>query len=179
VEELVLIEAIPPNQVPVAFIDSISPNPAKVDETIIFSGHGEDEDGSIDSYTWESNIDGLLNTKRSFSTSSISQGEHIISFKVEDDSGEWSDTVTMILVVEKQEEKGSSNELIIPILLGLVIIVIMGIVISLFLIARRKRSLNNSKTIHCPNCGSAYSVKLIGRPFTVQCPICDFQNDIR
>jgi len=44
---------------PVAYIDTISPNPALDTDTVRFSGHGTD-DGSIQRYIWTSSLDGEL-----------------------------------------------------------------------------------------------------------------------
>ncbi len=89
---------------PTATISSISPNPATKDEPVYFSGYGTDPDGTIVAYSWRSSIDGFLSSSDSFSTSSLSPGEHIIYFKVQDDSGAWSDEATMKLVVNPPQE---------------------------------------------------------------------------
>jgi len=87
-------------QPPTAFIDDISPNPAEEGETVWFSGHGEDTDGTIIGYHWRSSIDGQLSTQASFSTSELSHGVHTIYFKVQDDSGAWSEEVSQTLEIE-------------------------------------------------------------------------------
>ncbi|MDL1984910.1 MAG: GDSL-type esterase/lipase family protein, partial [Deltaproteobacteria bacterium] len=87
------------NDPPTAIIDYITPNPAQVGEDVTFSGYGEDPDGSITGYSWESNIDGWLSDLSSFTTSSLTEGTHTISFKVQDDEGIWSEAVTQALVV--------------------------------------------------------------------------------
>ncbi|OHB53896.1 MAG: hypothetical protein A2Y10_14890 [Planctomycetes bacterium GWF2_41_51] len=87
------------NVPPIAVIDSITPNPANVGQTIQFSGHGTDSDGTIAAYNWESNIDGALSSANSFSTSALSQGVHTIIFEVQDDDGEWSSPVQQTLTV--------------------------------------------------------------------------------
>ena len=176
VEEGILIQAIPPNQAPSAEIDSISPNPAIEGETISFSGRGEDEDGSIDKYSWESNIDGFLSSKRSFSTSDISKGEHVITFKVEDDDGKWSETVTMILIIQEKEQE--SNDLLGTDLNVLIILVIIAIILLVIAISIKMKSKSNITKATCPNCGSAYDIISSERPITVQCPMCDFQSTI-
>ena len=86
---------------PTAYIDSITPNPAEVGEEVSFTGHGEDSDGSVTGYRWDSSIDGLLNdTAASFTTSSLSEGVHTITFTVYDDDGADSEPVTHVLTVE-------------------------------------------------------------------------------
>jgi parallel beta-helix repeat protein len=89
---------------PEAFIDSITPNPANYSEEVYFEGHGEDKDGSIQAYYWESSIDGPLSTYLSFNRSSLSIGSHFIYFKVQDDDGSWSNLVSEILIINDSEE---------------------------------------------------------------------------
>jgi len=89
---------------PVARIDSISPNPALDTETIDFKGIGTD-DGSITRYVWSSSIDGEIHNDASdanFTKSDLSLGEHIISFKVQDDHDVWSEEIEVSLIVHSQ-----------------------------------------------------------------------------
>lgn len=78
------------NQPPVAYIDSIEPSPASEGQTVTFEGHGTDADGSIVAYRWRSSIDGDLSTRANFEKSDLSAGQHIIYFKVQDNTGDWS-----------------------------------------------------------------------------------------
>ena len=87
------------NNAPEAFIDSINPNPANIGEQIDFVGHGEDSDGTIVAYYWESSIDGPLSTASSFSSSGLSTGTHNIYFKVQDDMDTWSSFTTESLFI--------------------------------------------------------------------------------
>ena len=82
------------NVPPTAIIDSISPSSGKKGTTVFFQGHGEDTFDDIVAYNWSSSIDGPVSTDANFNTSSLSLGNHIISFKVQDDNGDWSDIVT-------------------------------------------------------------------------------------
>jgi hypothetical protein len=82
------------NNQPIAYIDSISPNPSTKGQNITFTGHGSDNDGSIIGYQWSSNIDGILSTTNSFTTSTLSGGTHTIYFKVKDNDNVWSDEVS-------------------------------------------------------------------------------------
>ena len=85
---------------PSAFIDSILPNSADVGEEVTFTGYGEDADGTIAGYRWESSIDGILNdTDAVFTDSTLSEGTHTISFTVQDNEGEWSAPVEETLLV--------------------------------------------------------------------------------
>jgi parallel beta-helix repeat protein len=88
---------------PVAYIDSISPNPATEGETVSFNGHGTDE-GTIVSWEWKSNKDGVLSNSEDFQSSSLSVGTHAIEFRVKDDDGGWSDPDTDTLVISSQSE---------------------------------------------------------------------------
>jgi parallel beta-helix repeat protein len=90
------------NTQPVAFIDSISPNPATHDDTINFKGHGSD-DGSIVAWEWKS--DGtIISNSEDFSTSSLSSGTHTISFRVQDDDDNWSPSVERMLVIKSPNQ---------------------------------------------------------------------------
>lgn len=87
------------NVAPDAYIDDIYPSPATQGETVYFSGHGYDPDGSIVEYRWDSSRDGYLSSSSSFSTSSLSVGSHTIYFKVKDDDGAWSSQDTESLTI--------------------------------------------------------------------------------
>ncbi|HUV42283.1 MAG TPA: hypothetical protein VMW23_10895, partial [Sedimentisphaerales bacterium] len=87
------------NSPPTAYIDSIAPNPADEGQTVQFSGHGEDGDGSIVAYQWTSSLDGVLSNAQQFSTQSLSAGSHQISFEVQDNAGVWSQPATTLLAV--------------------------------------------------------------------------------
>jgi hypothetical protein len=88
------------NNPPTAIIDDIDPSPAIQGQTVHFDGHGEDSDGTISDYSWSSNKQGHLSSEASFSTASLSVGTHIISFKVKDNDGVWSDEDTETLIIE-------------------------------------------------------------------------------
>ncbi len=87
------------NELPAAYIDSVSPTSVAPGETVTFTGHGVDPDGSIAAYSWRSSLDGDLSTSASFETSSLSQGTHTIWFKVQDDQGVWSNQVLATVIV--------------------------------------------------------------------------------
>jgi len=89
------------NGKPRAYIDSISPNPARKDKRVSFAGHGSD-DGSVAEYTWRSDKDGNLSTKDGFDTSILSSGTHIIYFKVKDNDDAWSDEVSEMLIINEK-----------------------------------------------------------------------------
>jgi C1A family cysteine protease len=86
-----------PNQPPAAIIDSITPDPAEqVADTVSFTGHGTDTDGTVVTYNWSSSIDGPLSIASSFTkpASELSPGTHTISFQVQDDDDAWSTATT-------------------------------------------------------------------------------------
>lgn len=89
----------PLNIPPSAYIDSITPNPATYGETVTFSGHGEDPDGTITEYKWESSIDGWLSSEATFNTSNLQVGVHTINFLVKDDDNAWSTPATDELTI--------------------------------------------------------------------------------
>jgi len=90
----------PPNIPPTAIIDSITPNPANIGETVTFTGHGIDSDGEIDTYIWDSSIDGILSYAASFTTDELTEGIHTITFMVYDDDTAASEPVSEVLTVE-------------------------------------------------------------------------------
>ena len=99
----------PVNHAPIAYIDEITPNPAKQREAVFFRGHGTDEDGSIIAYKWLSSKDGVISTASSFSKTNLSLGTHTIYFQVKDNT-EWSPQVIRTLVVEKNSSSNPDNQ---------------------------------------------------------------------
>lgn len=89
------------NQIPVAYIDSISPNPALSDQSIVFVGHGVD-DNEIETYYWSSSLDGYISNPDSFTWFGLSLGEHVISFRVKDKDGVWSEEKHFLLKVHER-----------------------------------------------------------------------------
>jgi hypothetical protein len=88
------------NLIPTALIDSINPNPEAIEGDVVsFSGHGEDSDGLIVAYDWNSSLDGFLSNSSSFSTSTLSAGTHTISFKVKGNDNAWSEEVEILLTI--------------------------------------------------------------------------------
>ncbi|RLF57918.1 MAG: hypothetical protein DRN27_06760 [Thermoplasmata archaeon] len=91
------------NDKPEAFIFLVEPNPAHENEVISFEGYGEDSDGEIVDYQWESHIDGIIKNMASFTSDTLSAGNHDITFTVKDNKNAWSDPVSISLeVIENQ-----------------------------------------------------------------------------
>ncbi|WP_256623171.1 PGF-pre-PGF domain-containing protein [Methanolobus chelungpuianus] len=90
---LVILE----NSLPIATIDSITPNHARTGQNIVFSGTGIDPDGKNVSYQWWSSIDNMLSNQSSFSRSNLSVGTHTIEFRVKDHMS-WSKAVATVVV---------------------------------------------------------------------------------
>jgi len=88
------------NGIPVAHIDSISPNPALSRQRIYFNAIGTD-DGSITRYVWRSSNDGDLYDGGSdeFSSYELTNGTHTIFLKVLDDQDEWSEETSKNLEI--------------------------------------------------------------------------------
>ncbi len=96
---------IPVGERPIAYIDSISPNPAtQYVDTIQFVGHGTDADGTVEAHEWSSDLKGILSTSDHFSCPAwrLELGAHVISYRVQDDSGLWSRAATQELIIEAQ-----------------------------------------------------------------------------
>ena len=85
------------NLKPIAVIDSITPNPARYVDEVNFTGHGEDQDGTITGYNWRSHLDGYLAASPQFSFPDLTGGAHTIYFRVQDNEGSWSDEVSTTL----------------------------------------------------------------------------------
>lgn len=89
------------NNPPAAAISSITPNPASMGQNVSFVGSGTDTDGNVTAYNWQSSIDGTLSSQSSFTKNNLSAGTHIISFRVQDNLGAWSQTVTRTLIINQ------------------------------------------------------------------------------
>lgn len=90
------------NQLPVAVIDSIIPNPATFNlDRVTFTGHGTSINEPIIAYSWRSSIDGELGATQTLEKQSgqVSVGVHTIYFKVQDNSGLWSEETTSQLTI--------------------------------------------------------------------------------
>lgn len=94
---------IPPNSIPIATILTIDPFNATEGDPVLFDGAGNDTDGFITRYQWHSDIDGFLhNATDEYEISFwrwLSNGTHLISFRVKDIRGEWSENATAIIHV--------------------------------------------------------------------------------
>jgi hypothetical protein len=102
------------NLLPTATIDSISPSPARFDAEVTFSGSGLDSDGTVVAYEWTSDIDGVLSDEVDFSTTGFSVGTHTISFRVQDNDGEWSEWDSAELVIYPNDPPVANIDSIAP-----------------------------------------------------------------
>lgn len=84
---------------PTAQIDSIEPTTIRFDEEVTFTGSGSGVSVSIVAYEWTSSLDGILGEEAELSVTGFSSGEHTISFRVQDENGEWSGWDTAMLTV--------------------------------------------------------------------------------
>jgi len=85
---------------PRAYIDSMVPSTPIEGEAVRFLGSGMD-DGSITRYLWTSSLDGELydGGESELVHPGLSQGEHVITLKVQDDHEVWSEEVSATLTV--------------------------------------------------------------------------------
>ena len=88
-----------PNAPPFDTIDSIEPSQAEAGTTVFFDGTGSDSDGTVVAYLWASSIDGELSTEEDFNSNDLSFGNHTITFRVQDNDGDWSDADSESLFV--------------------------------------------------------------------------------
>jgi hypothetical protein len=87
------------NQLPIAYIDSVSPTNSTCGDPVTFTGHGIDPDGTVVAYSWRSSPEGDLSTAPSFTTSTLSPGTHTIWFRVQDNNGTWSNEVPATVII--------------------------------------------------------------------------------
>lgn len=99
------------NPPPIAFIDSIIPNPADSGNMVFFWGHGEDPlDDDIIDWNWRSDINGYLSDQPQCSTNACSTGTHTIYFEVMDSDSSWSNEVSEKLhIIKSYEEKWETS----------------------------------------------------------------------
>jgi len=85
---------------PLAYIDSVFDEIQNQWEEITLSGHGKAYE-SIIRYAWVSSLDGEIHNESypEFSISSLSNGTHQISLKVQDNSQNWSEEITTQLII--------------------------------------------------------------------------------
>ncbi len=96
-----------------ASIDNIT-IPAKtiIGAPVTISAQASDSVANIIAYEWKSDRDGFLSTQESFSISTLSLGSHVISVRVEDSLGRWSEPVFKILDVVDSSQislEGTNN----------------------------------------------------------------------
>jgi hypothetical protein len=84
------LEIIRVNDFPNATINNKSQTSASFGQLVTFTGTGFDKDGTIIKYNWTSSIDGFLSGSNTFSTQTLSMGQHIIYFQVQDNDLVWS-----------------------------------------------------------------------------------------
>lgn len=79
----------------------IMPTDTTYGKSVFFYGEGSDSDvgDSVIGYYWSSDIEGFLSNDNSFSSTTLSIGTHVISFKVKDTYNAWSDISTLDLII--------------------------------------------------------------------------------
>ena len=91
------------NKKPTAHIYQIEPNPAYEHSAVTFEGYGEDPDGDITEYWWESDINDILSYEALFTSNILSAGTHTIYFYVRDNDNAWSNPDEIALeILENQ-----------------------------------------------------------------------------
>lgn len=89
-------------QQPIAYITSITPNPATEGESIQFSGTGAPS-GEISEVEWK--IDGnIISNSEEFSYSSLSEGTYTVKFRVKNLNGDWSNYDEETLTVNQEPD---------------------------------------------------------------------------
>ena len=90
---------------PIATISKLSGQQLAADESLTAIGLGADSDTTqpISGYRWTSDRQGVLAETATFTSpaNKLLSGEHVLSFAVRDAQGEWSDSVSIQIVVAK------------------------------------------------------------------------------
>ncbi|UCC92577.1 MAG: right-handed parallel beta-helix repeat-containing protein [Thermoplasmata archaeon] len=84
---------------PIAFVDSVEHPEANEGDAIIFRGAYIDHEDGIIGHLWTSDVDGELSDQQFFHTSSLSNGTHVITYRVLDDFLVWSEEVTTSVTI--------------------------------------------------------------------------------
>ncbi len=90
---------------------SLEVETANLGEILHFKAQAQDDD-EIVRYAWSSSLDGEFynGTEAEFDYNNLSEGEHEISLKVQDENGVWSEEMSTSLTVEKEEKEESSED---------------------------------------------------------------------
>ncbi len=106
-EKSVQVTVFEQSQKPIAGITSINPVQSYYGEKIEFNGFGDVTTASyISEYEWKSNISGIISKESTFEFYNLTNGTHLISFRVKDDEGQWSNyTSTTIEVLSEFNNK--------------------------------------------------------------------------
>ena len=100
----VTITIVHVNEPPTATIISIEPDHIFEGDDVTLTGTGQDADGTIEAYSWESDLDGILGNTAVLTIDTLRIGAHTISFKVRDNEDVWSKTVTETLIVSLNQD---------------------------------------------------------------------------
>ncbi len=92
------------NGLPWAIIQGIGPNPAVSGDMVSFEGDYIDHEDDIVEFLWSSDIDGPISSELEFSTSTLSNGTHIITYRICDGHGVWSANVWETIVIDGRPE---------------------------------------------------------------------------
>lgn len=87
------------NSVPLVVSILVTPSQVYIGDLVSFSGEGQDSDGIIQGYVWQSSRDGQLGPAKSFTSSLLSVGVHTISLRVQDNDGAWSSPKTTTVTI--------------------------------------------------------------------------------
>lgn len=106
------------NHAPTAQLDTTPPDKIEEGQSVTIAGHGTDIDGTIVTYTWTSNISGIVSNSNELDASKLTQGIHKIDFQVADNNNSISNIVTFNLIVNPPSTPSS----LLPIAVGVVAI---------------------------------------------------------
>ena len=87
------------NALPVATLPGNIPELVGHNETLVITGNGSDADGEVVLYEWVSSLDGIISRNATLHANELTEGVHTLTLRVRDDSGGWSQPVSVIVKV--------------------------------------------------------------------------------
>ena len=92
------LESLPYSAPNVKIISPVMNSSFQTAESINFDAEASDEDGTISSYQWTSDIDGSIGNSEDLSLNTLSEGRHFIKFTATDNDGHSASAFTYITI---------------------------------------------------------------------------------
>lgn len=97
---------------PIATINYLNLSSLEEDDILVMHGMGQDSDETnvITAWRWTSNKNGVIGTSRilEIPASTLNSGHHIITLEVQDNEGEWSQPITVVVYIATNSQTASA-----------------------------------------------------------------------